>query len=532
MDKVNLQKENEELRRELAILYAFDELRDTHREPRPLIKASLDLCGNELQVERSWLWYYDDILGDYQLFTSEPPGYPDLSSQRDKLGVICFDILNRKDGEIEIIKPDLRDVREMAVVPLVLNGQALGVIVFINKIEGKEFSDLDRKIMTALSSQLDSAIEALNQYMQARVRSRELELVYKIDEIRDTSSSFDELLQRLLHALVETMDSKFSFINVFNEKAQNLELKLDGTFSSEDERNLIFDVINEFSEKSINEARLLNLATIHPAVESFIAKPLFMQERLIGVFGAVNSNSGIFSQTDERLLSAIASQVDTAIFENLEKRKIKDVFKRYVSEDIIEEMLAGDGDYLKGKALDMSVLFADMRGFTALSETLEPEDLVEIINEYLSSMTRIILDERGTVDKFVGDEVMALFGAPFPNPAHAHQAVRTAIAMMKGMKELLKRWKIEGKPGRPIGIGINSGNMIVGNIGSELMTDYTVMGDNVNLGARLCSAAEEHQILIPETTWEQVKDDFDCNPLSAIEVKGKSRPIQIFEVRY
>jgi class 3 adenylate cyclase len=532
MESNNLRQQNDELRKELEMLYAFDDLRDTHREPRPLMKAALDLCGKELQVERSWLWYYDDIVEDYQLFTSEPPGYPDLSGHREKIRVVCFDILNRKDGEIEVVKPDMDDVREMAVVPLVLNEQALGVIAFINKTEGEDFTSLDHRLMTALSSQLDSAIEASNQYMQAQVRSRELELVYQIDEIRDTSGSFDELLQRLLHALVETMDSKFSFINVFDEKAQNLELKLDGTFSSEDERNLIFDVINDFSQRAINEARLMNLTAIHPAVESFIAKPLFMQDRLIGVFGAVNSHSGTFTQTDERLLSAVASQVDTAIFENLEKRKIKDVFKRYVSEEVIEEMLANEGDYLKGKTLDMSVLFADMRGFTALSETLNPEDLVEIINEYLSTMTKIILDERGTVDKFVGDEVMALFGAPFPNPKHAHQAVRTAIAMMKGMKELLARWKIDDKPGRPIGIGINSGNMIVGNIGSELMTDYTVMGDNVNLGARLCSAAEEHQILIPETTWEQVKNDFDCNPLSAIEVKGKSQPIQIYEVRY
>jgi adenylate cyclase len=147
-------------------------------------------------------------------------------------------------------------------------------------------------------------------------------------------------------------------------------------------------------------------------------------------------------------------------------------------------------------------------------------------------MTDVILAHDGTVDKFVGDEIMALFGAPVHFPEHAKVAVETAIAMQKKMGELREMWKQRGDEPCEIGIGINTGEMVAGNIGSDKMSDYTVLGDNVNLGARLCSAAEANQILVSHKTYEQTKDFFQFRELPHLKVKGKEKPLPVYEVVY
>jgi adenylate cyclase len=270
-------------------------------------------------------------------------------------------------------------------------------------------------------------------------------------------------------------------------------------------------------------------------VRSVMCTPLILAERVIGTFGVMKPKTKKhFDIDDVNLLTAVASQADTAIFEDISIQKIKRIFKRYVSEKVFEKMLAmKDKYFLTGQKLDMSVSFADIRGFTSMAERLDnPDRLVQIINEFLSAMTDVILAHDGTVDKFVGDEIMALFGAPVHFPEHAKVAVETAIAMQKKMGELQEMWKQRGDEPCEIGIGINTGEMVAGNIGSDKMSDYTVLGDNVNLGARLCSAAEANQILVSHKTYEQTKDFFQFRELPHLKVKGKEKPLPVYEVVY
>lgn len=160
----------------------------------------------------------------------------------------------------------------------------------------------------------------------------------------------------------------------------------------------------------------------------------------------------------------------------------------------------------------------------------QAESLVTILNEHFEAMTSIIMKHEGTLDKFVGDEVMALFGAPLPLEDHALRAVRTALEMQHAHKELMARWEAAGQEAAPIGIGINSGDMIVGQIGSSKFTDYTVIGDNVNLGSRLCGVAKGHQILISEATYQLVHHAVQVNKLAPIQIKGRVQPVQTYEV--
>jgi adenylate cyclase len=232
-------------------------------------------------------------------------------------------------------------------------------------------------------------------------------------------------------------------------------------------------------------------------------------------------------------LSAIGGLAWQYFVEGRERRQVTHLFSRYVSKDVFEQVLANPAlAELGGRRRTMSVLFSDMRGFTAMTEKGDPEALVAQLNEYFSRMVEVVFAHRGTVDKFVGDMVMALFGAPLDDADHADHAVAAAIDMVKALEVLNARWVQEGRPALGIGIGVNSGEMIAGNIGSASIRSYTVIGDAVNLGARLESLNKEHgtTIIVSAATVALLKAAPPLRPLGSVVVKGKSVPVEIFEV--
>jgi adenylate cyclase len=219
--------------------------------------------------------------------------------------------------------------------------------------------------------------------------------------------------------------------------------------------------------------------------------------------------------------------------EGAEKRVVKKLFGRYVSKDVYEQLVAHpELAELGGTRRDMTVLFSDIRGFTSVTEKGHPEELVAQLNEYFSRMVGIVFRHQGTVDKFVGDMVMALFGAPLEDARHAEHAVAAAVDMVRELGELNRKWAAEGRPVLDIGVGINSGDMIAGNIGSSSIMSYTVIGDNVNLGSRLESLNKEYRtrIIISDATRSRLTGNYEIRPLGDVVVKGKSRPVAIFEV--
>jgi adenylate cyclase len=219
--------------------------------------------------------------------------------------------------------------------------------------------------------------------------------------------------------------------------------------------------------------------------------------------------------------------------EDAEKRKVSRLFGRYVSRDVYKQLMANPGlAELGGGRREMSVLFSDLRGFTSITEKGNPEDLVEQLNEYFTRMVDIVFRNGGTVDKFVGDMVMALFGAPVDDVDHADAAVTTAVEMVRELGELNRRWAAAGRVQLDIGIGVNSGDMIAGNIGSTAIMSYTVIGDNVNLASRLESLNKDYRtrIIISEATRGRLRKNCEMRPLGGVVVKGKTRPVEIFEV--
>lgn len=219
--------------------------------------------------------------------------------------------------------------------------------------------------------------------------------------------------------------------------------------------------------------------------------------------------------------------------EERERRRVQNVFGRYVSQDVVEQILAGGGEVpLGGVRQRVTVMFSDIRGFTSMSERMAPEAVVSLLNEYFAAMTGVIFEHKGMIDKFMGDAIMAVFGAPLPAPDDALRAVKAAVGMRKNLLELRKSWEAEGTAAIDSGIGINTAEVIVGNIGSHDRMEYTVIGDGVNLAARLEELSKEYGggILIAEGTYVHVRDHVEVQPLDAVAVRGKSEPVHIYKV--
>lgn len=225
-----------------------------------------------------------------------------------------------------------------------------------------------------------------------------------------------------------------------------------------------------------------------------------------------------------------------------EARQIKKIFSSYVTEKVVNELIKNPSmAKLGGARREVTVLFSDIRDFTTLSEKLPPEKVVEILNEYFSTMAEIIFKWEGTLDKFMGDAIMVFWGAPLPQNDHPEKALKCAIEMISKLRYLHSKWKAENKPLLKIGIGISTGEVLVGNIGAEgKKMDYTVIGDHVNLACRLekLNKQFDSEILISEFTYERMKETIDSEYLDSIYVeelgtilvKGKETPVKIFKV--
>jgi len=520
-------------RRQLEAVYQVDRIRDETNDVQQLLSAVANAVANSLQTDLCLM----SLVG-------EESRQVELRAIDDRSGI--FGRLDRGALQtalacaIEMDRPDILDfspdeplarygLHHGLGAPLRVGDETLGALLLLNS--GRSFDADDVALLQAVVSQTDSAVVHARTYRHLQFRNKELETVYRVDSIRDQIQDFNTMLNAVLNEICQVMDTETGFIMLFDESGQQLELKA----STEDDILVAADQY-ELIEQTANEALyagdLISREGLTLQIRSILCVPLVLRERIIGVFGVVNRyGPGSFTRDDRRLLKAITSQVDTAIFESLDKRRIRSAFERYVGETVMEEMLSRlDRDFLAVERMPITVLYSDMRGFTSVAERTDPAVMVETLNEHLGAMTDIVLAQQGTLDKFVGDEVVALFGAPLPMADHALRAVRTALEMQAAHQTLLGKLAAEGREAVPIGIGINSGEMVVGNIGCEKRVDYTAIGDAMNLGARLCGLAKPHQILISERTHQLIKDAVEVNRLEPVRVKGRVQPEQIYEV--
>ncbi len=273
-------------------------------------------------------------------------------------------------------------------------------------------------------------------------------------------------------------------------------------------------------------------------ISSAIVAPLLHNDELLGVLWLDSETLAQFQARDLDMVSAIAAQAAMFIEISILGKKVeqeivaRERFSRLLSPNVAEKVLSGEMVIKRGgQAVDCTVFNSDIRGFTPMSERLTPEELVEILNEYFELMVESIFKFEGTLDKFMGDGIMALWGAPVAHPDDAFRAVNSAIEQMRLLEEFnTSRANQPHHIPLQIGVGIHTGKVVAGYIGSSKALSYTVIGDTANTSARLCSVAGAGQILVSEETLAQLGGRFEYRELPAAQLKGKERPFKVFEI--
>ncbi len=389
----------------------------------------------------------------------------------------------------------------LLIVPLRANQNLLGYMVLCDKETRKgveDFNELDLDILTSLSNQAAVAMDNAN-------------LFKEITEAKQ----FNESILGSIATGVITLNI-LGEVDSVNKAGENI-FKLNKDYILNNHYMFLFEKDQEIID-IITKAEEINKIVTEINIPFLTAS----EDTIVNISAAprINVNGDL-----EGLVLAIEDISDVS--------KVKNTFKRYVSKQVVDNLLEDDTKLnLGGEEREVTILFTDIRGFTSMSENMKPEEVVTTLNEYFSEMIDIVFKYNGTLDKIIGDELMVVFGAPLSADDDTERALNTAIEMQRKIKELNNsRKKRRAKPVL-VGAGINKGFVVSGNIGSRDMMDYTVIGDTVNLGSRLCSAAGPGEIIVSKEVTKNQDKNFKFDELVPINVKGKKDKINIFKVNY
>jgi adenylate cyclase len=374
-----------------------------------------------------------------------------------------------------------------------------------------------------------------------------LRVAHELSQKLAVGTDLDLLLQQIVDETFQIIRADRAVILLYDpdtdmltpayvrQKRADEEIKLSNTILDEVKRNKAA-VLS--SDAMVDERFKAAKSIIMQGIRSTMAVPLLVADQLVGAFHVDSMlASGAFTDKDLLLFSGIATQAAIAIQNFRLAKKIEHEaatraeFQRLLSPNLVDQIVSGALTLDQaGANREVTMLFADIRGFTSMSERHTPEEMVETLNNYFEFMVDVLFKHGGTLDKYVGDEIIGLFGAPVELVDAPLRAVRCALDMLKALEEFNHTRKNEGKEQIRIGIGINSGRVIAGAIGSSRTLQYTVIGDAVNIAARLCNVAKSNEIIISPSTMQPCKMFVVGDQREPVQVKGKAEPIQIWNI--
>jgi adenylate cyclase len=376
-------------------------------------------------------------------------------------------------------------------------------------------------------------------------------VLYEISRHMNLIRDFNELLKKIMDLIFMVIDADFGFLILIDEKAEGdlvpvvVKFK-DGRKKAKvrASRTLVNKVVQDrvalLTTNAMADARFSPTESlVGQKIRSAMCVPLWQKEKIIGAIQLDSTRLGNqFNQDDLELLKAIGCQMSMVLEQASLNKKIREEeelrsrLERYHSPQVVDMILktakGSKDDLLEAKDVSVTILFTDIVGFTRLSERLNPLDVNMLLNQYFSRMTDIIFEYEGTLDKYIGDTLMAVFGAPLQKNDDAERAVRAALKMRKELAAMMENTSLEKR--FDVRLGINTGHVVAGNVGSPKRMDYTVIGDSVNIASRLETSAEPNQILIGEETYRHVKGKFKIQKVGPKTFRGKTEPIIVYEV--
>ena len=469
-----------------------------------------------------------------------------------QVGLTKLEFLDPPESEVAaqtvLFAPETEEAKSqypvIATSPFRGSGDSSELIFNINEARSSGSFPLEKRQMPHPHEQYLSVLERSNKV---------LFVLYEISRQLNEMHDLNQLLEKIMQLIFMVIDADAGFLMllgsngeddfipvVVKHKAQPGRDEQSPRPSKTLMRKVVRDKIALLTSNAMEDARLYGAKSVAiQRIRSAMCVPLWRKDKVIGVIQLDSTRAEAhFTNEDLELLKAIAGQMALIIEQASLNEKIRQEeqmrsrLERFHSPQVVEMILSGGQEtkdnIMEPKELTATVLFADIIDFTRLAEKLPPQEVNIILNRFFSTMTDIIFHYDGTLDKYIGDGLMAVFGAPMQRDDDARRAVLAALDMREALKTL--KMELDEDKRFDIRIGINTGKVVAGNIGSPKRLDYTVIGDPVNIASRLESMASPNQILIGEQTYELVRPHFVTNPLGAKKVKGKSSTIMVYEV--
>ena len=380
-------------------------------------------------------------------------------------------------------------------------------------------------------------------------QAKKLSLLLDISQKLSGEFDLDKLLRNVVEMMFEVMDVDRVSILLRNETTGELVPSISRSRLGDREfhqvpRSIVDKVIRErvavVSDNTRSDSRFKGHSIVTQSVRSAMCSPLMASgDRILGLLYVDSvTAANTFSDEDLQFLVAFSGLVAIGIrnsrYAEQVRREalVRSNFERYFAPNIAAEIAQQEAVVpLGGERRPITILFSDIRGFTSMAESMGPDAIAQLLTEYFSEMVEIVFEHGGTLDKFVGDAIMALWGAPIAHADDPDRALRAAVAMQRGVARLNQQWALAGRPEIGVGIGINYGEVFAGNIGSHRRLEYTVIGDAVNVASRLCSEAGPGEILVSEALCQVVKDHAEYEYLPAMALRGRTRSVQVFRVK-
>ena len=412
-------------------------------------------------------------------------------------------------------------IKNALAVPIIKSDKVLGAFIIINKSSG-EIGDYDRIVVTLVELRMHSVID---DWMRRQVQwqmETENRVIKELDMIRDESQDQGEALDQMISTILDAVGAQIGFITLYDsEKDRHLPggkvIRGNRPMSQRDYK-LVGDLIRQTREE---HKTLVGGALPDSEIESYIVVPMFISALFLGSVVLINKlESGEFLKQDQQLVESVTQIIDSFIFQEEKFKRLMMLVGREATKEVEEVLMGHRPDSAHGQSMRITMFFADIRDYSKKVREMDPTSAVRMLNDYFNSVTPIITAYNGIVDKYVGDELVALFTKSTANGSHQYLAVEAALALQAELKRLNKEWALTGRPQIEVGIGIHTGEVVLGQIGSFERKDFTAIGANMNFAARLQSLAGPGQVIISEETYVGITGKITARRIGPMLVKG------------
>jgi class 3 adenylate cyclase len=500
----------------LKLYHRIDEICDHDGEVQEFLPNLLHQLAQLLDVQTMAVTASDPEYGQ-RLLSRYDRGQ--LEIKDEQLLNLAHTVVETGEQVTEI--PDWPSVSNLLAIPIAKSARLLGALILLNKSSG-EFGDYDQIVVTLVEMRLDDVLNDMLRKEEQRRVTLENQVMKDLDRIRDESRDQGESLDQMITTILNSVGSEIGFITLYDsERDRHLpggKIIRGAKPMSQNDYHLVGNLIRQAKEQG---QILVDHQLPDSEIDTIMVVPMFMSGLFLGSVVLINKeDGGFFTDSDKQLVEAVTRIIDSFIFQEEKFKRLMVLVGQEATRDVEEALVGRRHDTTHGQRLEITMFFADIRNYSQKTKEMDPSTAVRMLNDYYNAITPLISSHHGVVDKYVGDEIVALFTTDRTQGNHQLLAVNAAMALHAELDRLNREWELTGRPTIDVGIGIHTGEVILGQIGSFDRKDYTAIGSNMNFAARLQSIASAGQIIISKSTYVGITGKIMARRVGPYTIKG------------